>query len=199
MQNYEYLRKYNLQKIKEVLINIYRYTEERRSNMASKGYGYQYETSPRKLEPEYQKAKVKKKKVAQKNVKKTTKKKNIKTAKPKTKKKFKLSFEARFFINSMLIFSVIFAIIACQALVEQRYKEKETLKQQYNDLLSKYNMISDRNDDVRRYASEYGMQTKSATLIDLGSGDYIESSVPQVKMQEKNIFEKISQWLEEIF
>lgn len=167
--------------------------------MANRGYGYQYETSPRKLEPEYQKAKVKKKKVAQKNVKKTTKKKNIKTAKPKEKKKFKLSFEAKFFANSMLVFSVIFAIIACQALVEQRYKEKESLKQKYNDLLSKYHMTGDENDDVRRFASEYGMQTKSATLIDLGTADYIESSTAQVKIEEKNIFEEIREWFNEMF
>lgn len=163
----------------------------------AKNYGYQYETSPRKWEPEYERPRVKKKKPVQKKKKPSNKKQPRKKA--KTKKKMKLSFETKFFINSMLFFFVIFAIIACQAMVEQKYKEKETLKKQYNELLSSANMGIDLDDDVRTLASEYGMQTKSATLIDLETSDFIESSENEVKGENEGIFSNIVNWLKEIF
>lgn len=159
--------------------------------MANKVYGYQYETSPRKLEPDYKKPKEKQKK--------TTKNKpsqgNKKSAKTKTKKKYKMSFEMKFFINSMLFFSIIFAIIACQAFVEQRYKEKEKLKQDYNELLSSYNMAGDLSQNVRVIASDYGMQTKSATLINLDTSDYIESSASEEEIEDEGFFTKLINWI----
>lgn len=161
--------------------------------MASRGYGYQYETSPRKLEPEYKK--VKKEPVSKKNVNKNIKK----VAKSKSKKKFKISFEAKFFMHSMMAFGLIFAMIACQALVNQRYKEKEGLKQEYNELMAQSNLASVGNEDIRVVASDYGMQTKSATLINLDTTDYIESSVPVVEAEELSLFEQIINYLKEIF
>lgn len=166
--------------------------------MANRGYGYQYETSPRKIEQEYKRTKVHKKTIQKKNDP-TNQKQGKKKLKNKTKKKFKLSFEAKFFINSMLFFSMIFAIIACQALVKQRYKEKENLKQEYNELLASSNMNKDLNDDVRVLASEYGMQTKSATLIDLGTSDYIEPSTNDEVIEEGGVFNRIINWIKEIF
>lgn len=164
--------------------------------MANRGYGYQYETSPRKLEPEYNRpSKKKKKPVSKKAVKKSPKK----VAKNKSKQKFKVSFEVKFFVNSMIAFGLVFAMIACQALVDQRYKERETLKQEYAELMAQSNLASIGNEDVRVVASEYGMQTKSATLINLGTSDYIESSVPAVETEETSIFEEIINYIKEIF
>lgn len=162
--------------------------------MANKGYSYQYETSPRKLEPDYRNPPKKKKT----NPVQVKKKQVKKVAQPRTKKKFKMSFEMKFFVNSMLFFSIIFAIIACQAMVEQRYKERESLKQEYNELLSKRNMANEVNQDVRMVASDYGMQTKSATLINLETSDYIETSAQQVE-EESGFFESILHWWNEIF
>ncbi len=163
--------------------------------MANKAYGYQYETSPRKLEPDYKKVPVKKKKsVPQKPAQKQGKKKPVKKAKHKKK----LSFEVKFFINSMLFFSLIFAVIACQTLVKQKYKEKENLKKEYNELLARSNTDYGFEEDVRILASQYGMQTKSATLIDLGTSDYIESSADEVQ-QETRFWEKMLDWLKEKF
>lgn len=159
-------------------------------------YGYQYGTSPRKLEPEYRPKSQKSKKVQKKTVqpnKTANKKKN------KQKKKFKLSFEAKFFINSILIFSIIFAIIACEALVQQKYKERESLKQQYDEILANTNMGVDDSEDIRTIASEYGMQTKSATLINLDTTDYIQASGNQVKMDEPGIFNKVINFIKGIF
>ncbi len=166
--------------------------------MANKGYGYQYETSPRKLEPDYRRQKVKKKQsVPQKSS--QGSKKQSKKMKNKSKKRFKLSFEVKFFVNSMLFFAIIFAIIACQALVKQRYKEKESLKQEYNKLLASSNLNTDLNEDVRMLASEYGMQAKSATLIDLGTSDYIETSEDSSELEESGFFSRIVNWIKNIF
>lgn len=160
----------------------------------AKGYGYQYETSPRKLEPECKKT-VQKKKATQKAVKKNPKK----SVKNKSKKKFKISFEVKFFVESMLFFALIFAMIACQALVDQRYKEKEGLKQEYAELMAQSNMALGGNEDVRVQASNYGMQTKSATLIDLGTTDYIEYSVSEVEPDPISFFEEIINHIKEMF
>lgn len=151
-------------------------------------YGYQYETSPRKIQPDYPKAKKppKKKPVAKKK------------KKVKAKKKRKMSFEAKFFVNSMLFFAIIFAMIFCQALVNQKYKEKEKLKQEYSQLMTNSMVANSKNDDTRRIASEYGMQTKSATLIDLGTTDYIESSADSVETNE-SFWDKIVNWLKNIW
>ena len=54
------------------------------------------------------------------------------------------------------------------------------------------------NDDTRKLASEYGMQTKSATLIDLGITDYIETSIDEAQVQE-SFWDKIVNWFKEIF
>lgn len=159
--------------------------------MANREFGYQYETSPRKLEPDY-KGMSPKKKVT----------KNLsqqKKSKTNVKKKFKMSFEIKFFIHSMLFFAIIFAIIACQAFVEQKYKEKEKLRQTYNEMLSSANMSGDLNNNMRVIASEYGMQTKSATLIDLGTSDYIESPVDEVEEDDGGFWSWIVKWFEENF
>ena len=163
--------------------------------MANWNYSYQYETSPRKLEPDYRRPEPKKKKPVQKKA--SPKKKAV--TKKKVKDKFKLSFEFKFFINSMLVFAVVFAIIACQALVEQKYKEKESLKKEYSELLASNNLTGDSEEDIRILASQYGMQTKSATLIDLGTSDYIESSGNRVKREEKGFLNKIIDYVKNIF
>lgn len=157
-------------------------------------YGYQYETSPRKLEPEYRKVK---RKPTQKIQKKKVQTKN-KKVKKNTKQKSKMSFEFKFFVNSMLCFALIFAMIACQALVEQRYKEKENLKKYYNELLADSGFTGDIAEDTRQIATEYGMQTKSATLINLDTTDYIESSEEVIETEE-GFFDKILNWIKGIF
>ncbi len=156
-------------------------------------YDYQYETSPRKLEPEYRKVK----KQPKKNIQKQKQSKKVKV-KSKARKKRKMSFEVKFFLNSMLFFAIIFAMIACQALVKQQYKEKENLKKEYNKLLANSMVSNEVNDDTRKLASEYGMQTKSATLIDLGITDYIETSIDEAQVQE-SFWDKIVNWFKEIF
>lgn len=163
--------------------------------MANKGYDYQYETSPRKVEPEYEPVKkVKTKQQQQKKNTGTAKNKNL-----KKNKKTKNLFEIKFVIASMFVFGTIFGIIACDTLVEQKYKEKAKLQQDYDILLSKLDSTISENEDVRQIASDYGMQTKSATLINLEIPDYIETSTDTKEdVKEQNFIEKIIKWIKKI-
>lgn len=168
--------------------------------MANQGYGYQYGTSPRKIEPEYKRKPVKKKKTAKKKkVNKSKKNKNIQKSKKQQKKTFQLSFEAKFFINSMIIFCLVFAVIALQAFVNQKYKEKQTLKNQYDEMVATMNLKSAGNEDIHDIAASYGMETKSVTLISLDKSDYIESSNNEIKIEDEGIWNNILNWFEEIF
>ena len=168
--------------------------------MANKGYGYQYGTSPRKIEPEFTKKPVKKKKpTSNKKMNNSLKKKNAKKSKKQAKKKFKISFEVKFFINSMIVFCLIFAMIALQAFVDQKYKEKQTLKNQYDEMVASMNLKSAGNEDIHDVVASYGMETKSVTLISLEKSDYIESSNNEIKIEDEGIWNKIANWFKEIF
>lgn len=161
-------------------------------------YGYQYGTSPRKIEPEYKKKSSKKKKtVSKKKIAKKPDKK--KTSQKQQKKKFQISFEAKFFINSMIVFCLVFAMIALQAFVNQKYKEKQTLKNKYDEMVAAMNLKSAGNEDIHDIAASYGMETKSVTLISLDKSDYIESSNNEIKIEEEGFWSKILNWFEEIF
>lgn len=168
--------------------------------MANKGYGYQYGTSPRKIEPEYTRKPVKKKKPTnKKKINNSSKKKNVKKTKKQQKKKFQISFEVKFFINSMIVFCLVFAMIALQAFVNQKYKEKQTLKNQYDEMVASMNLKSAGNEDIHDVAASYGMETKSVTLISLEKSDYIESSNNEIKIEDDGIWNKIMSWFKQIF
>lgn len=168
--------------------------------MAYKGYGYQYETSPRKIEPEYKKNPVKKKKpINKKKVKNKKMQKDNNKTKNQQKKKFQLSFEAKFFINSMIVFCLVFAMIALQAFVNQKYKEKQNLKNQYDEMVATMNLKSAGNEDIHDVAASYGMETKSVTLISLDKSDYIESSNNEIKIEEEGMWNKLANWFKEVF
>lgn len=168
--------------------------------MAYKGYGYQYETSPRKIEPEYKKNPVKKKKPTnKKKVKNTKDQKSQKNSKKQQNHKFQISFEAKFFINSMIVFCLVFAVIALQAFVNQKYKEKQTLKNQYDEMVTAMNLKSAGNEDIHDVATSYGMETKSVTLISLDKSDYIESSNNEIKIEEEGMWNKLANWFKEVF
>lgn len=147
-------------------------------------YSYQYETSPRKIEPEYR---GKQRKSSNTNNRKTS---VVKTQK-NVKKKNKNIIQARIFINLMIIFLIIFAVIACQTLVEQKYKEKQNLLDEYNELYSRINSSQEVSEDIRSIATGYGMQVKSATLIKLDKSDYIEPSNEEEENDES--------WIQKIF
>ena len=148
-------------------------------------YGYQYETSPRKLEPDYD---------IQKNNYKKKKSTPVKSkAKPKPKKKAKYNFKPILYIA--IGFTMLFTISYRNSLINESYNAKEKLKrelsvvQKENEQL-KVNIESSLNlATVEKEASEQlGMQKLSndqKVYINLQKKDYVQSGTDKIVIEEE--------------
>ena len=164
-------------------------------------YGYQYETSPRKIEPEYRPIEnpYKNKKSA---VKKNTATKSKKNVKHELKPKIKIV------LYMAVGFAVLFTISYRNSLITESFNEKEKLKenlaavQKENEQL-KVNIESSLNlNNIEQQAKEkLGMQkldNSQKIYINLPKKDYIESATEEVVIDEKlNIWQKIVKGLTE--
>lgn len=153
--------------------------------------GYQYETSPRKLEPQYEPRKnpyEKKKSSVQRKTKNNSKNMKKKQLKPRVKL---LSYIA-------IAFAILFAMIYQNSLITENFKEKESLKKQLgviekeNEQL-KVNIEKTLNlNNVEQSAKEMlGMQkldNSQKVYINLPKKDYIESNTEEVIMEEGTTF-----------
>lgn len=148
---------------------------------------YQYETSPRKIQPDYvpkQKQYPKKSTLSKKETKVKTK---VKTAQ-KNNTKIVLCIG--------LVFAVLFAISYRNALIAQEYSG-------IKDLKSKLSVVEKENEQLEvniesktnlgtieeKASKELGLKKldKSQTIyVSLDKQDYIESSSEEVKLQEEN-------------
>ena len=153
-----------------------------------KYYGYQYETSPRKLQPEYEPAKRKQYK------KPSTVKKEKQVEKPKTK----MTSKGKTVLYIAIAFAVLFGIGYRNSLITERFSKKEQLKttlssmQKENDQL-KVNIESSLNlNYVEQMAKEkLGMQkldNKQKVYISLPKKDYIEAATEEVIIEETQSF-----------
>lgn len=157
--------------------------------------GYQYETSPRKLQPEYEirKNPYEKKKSSTKKMKKTTKQKNIKK---------QLKPRVKLVMYIAISFAILFAISYQNSLITESFNQKEDLKEtlgaieKENEQL-KVNIEKSLNlNKVEQAAKEMlGMQkldNSQKVYISLPKEDYIEAPSEQVIIEEnKNFLEKI--------
>lgn len=176
--------------------------------MAYLDFDYQFGTSPRKIEPDdNKKSKKKKIKIKKQKIKskpEIKKQENDNEFKPKVKEKSKPKktikpfAKIRIVFNLMLIFGIVFAIIACQTLAEQKYKERQNLQAQYNDSYAKINSSQESSESIRTIVTEYGMQTKTPKLINIKKTDYIESSqITETKTTNENWFKKLISIIQE--
>ena len=163
--------------------------------------GYQYETSPRKLQPEYEPIKnpYQKKKSS---VKKVKKQENKKQVKKQTKKQ--MQPKAKLVICIAIGFATLFAISYQNSLITESFNKKEELKrnlatiEKENEQL-KVNIEKTLNlNNVEQSAKEMlGMQKLDNTqkkYISLPKEDFIESSVKEVIVDEKvSLWEKIAE------
>ena len=155
-------------------------------------YRYQYETSPRKLQPEYEPTK------------KTYPKKS--TARSNnTKKKYKKKTNSAHKIKSvsyvLVAFLMLFTICYRNSLIDEKYAEVKSLKneialiQKENDQLEA-NIESSLNlNNIEKEAREIlGMQKLSndqIIYVNLPKTDYVETSPEEIeKNQEQNLFIK---------
>ncbi len=167
---------------------------------------YQYETSPRKLEPEYRTNK----KTNSKNSK-TKKKVSVKNKNNKKQKSpVKISSKAKAIVCVGIVFSVLFAISYRNTVISERYSQIKKLK---NDLsvIEKENEQLEVNIESKTNLSniekeakdKLGMKKigdKQTVYVELNKQDYIESPSENIKLNEnQNIFQKIIEKIKNIF
>ena len=162
---------------------------------------YQYETSPRKLQPEYTPIK-------KKYPKKSTASKKAMAAQKQTKVAEAKNIKIMLYIG--MIFAILFAVSYRNALVAQRYNELKNLKVQLSKIEKEneqleVNIESKTNLSAieKRAVEELGMKKlddSQTVYVSLDKSDYIESAAESVKLEDDlNWFEKIINAIKNIF
>lgn len=165
---------------------------------------YQYETSPRKIEPEYTPKKVpyKKKKTTARNLKKE-KQINKKTLEIKKKQKTTLKYIAVGFV-------ILFAITYRHAQIDENFSKVQELKDELAMVKKENTQLEINVEDSLNYSNLeqqakelLGMQKlnpKQTTYITLPKSDYIEASAEKVELNEsKSFFENLMDKIKNIF
>lgn len=162
---------------------------------------YQYETSPRKLQPEYTPIK-------KKYPKKSTASKKTMAAQKEAKVAQAKNIKIMIYIG--IIFAILFAVSYRNALIAQTYSELKDLKVQLakvekeNEQLE-VNIESKTNLSAieKKAQEELGMKKlddSQTVYVSLDKTDYIESAAESVKLEEDlNWFQKIINTIKNIF
>ena len=156
---------------------------------------YQYTTSPRKLNPDYEKPKVKKENKKRLKVVENLPRQEIKLSKKQKEKRRKLMFYV------IAIFIVLLAISYRNSQINERFNKVKTLKKELSSIEKeneqlKVNIENSLNlSNIEQQAKEkLGMQKLSSNqtiYINLPKKDYVETAPEKVIVQEeKNWFEK---------
>lgn len=159
--------------------------------MANSYYGYQYETSPRKLQPEYKPNK------SRKNVKRNNKNKSVRIDKNEDKKKNVKKVNQKFRAVKYLAvgFAILFAISYRNSLINESFNKKEQLKkdlsaiQKTNEQLEVSIENSLNLNSVEKSATEkLGMQkptNSQKVYVSLPKKDYIQPATEEVTIDEE--------------
>lgn len=180
------------------------------------GYGYQYDTNPRKLDTNYSKPKKKTTNNKKKNVSKqkkqinqnANKNNNKPTENKKTKNEIKkeklMDFKIKFSIGckTVLIFAAFFFVLFREAQINELFSDIQKLKsdittcQKENDQIEISIQNSINANHIEQSAKELlGMQkltSKQTVYISLPKEDYVEHNTEEVIIgEEKNWFESL--------
>ena len=171
--------------------------------------GYQYETSPRKIQPEYEKINnpYKKKKSSVKN---QTKKKEKNQKNKNVKQKTKVNSKAKLILGIAVTFCVLFAISYQNSLITESFNEKESLKKKLSAIEKeneqlKVNIEKSLNlNNVEQSAKEMlGMQkldNSQKVYVSIPKEDYVESETEKIIVEEEtNWFDKLIEAVKSIF
>ena len=162
---------------------------------------YQYETSPRKLQPEY--TPLKKKYPKKSTAKKTNVKQNIQ--KQETKK-----VNSKVIIYIAAVFVILFAVSYRNALIAQTYSQVKDLKAELSEVEKQnkqleVNIESSTNLGAIEEKAEKELGLKKLddsqiVYVSLDKQDYVESSLEEVKLEKDlNWFESIINKVKNIF
>lgn len=181
--------------------------------MNSRNYGYQYDTNPRKIRPDYSKPR---KKISQTNKKTSTKTKNKVTSKIKNqeelKKQKKLASKTKLlvFIKCFLLFGILFFMLLRNSELNEAFSKIQNLKtemsviEKENDQLE-INIQNNSNiNNIEQKARELlGMQKispKQIVYINLPKKDYVEPKTEEVIIEEeKGFFDNLLDKIKNIF
>ena len=165
--------------------------------------GYQYETSPRKLQPEYETKKnpYEKKKASTQKSKKQSNKAKVKT---------QIKPRARLIIGIAATFAILFAISYQNSLITESFNKKETLKKELSTIEKENEQLkigiekSLNLNKVEQSAKEMlGMQkldNSQKVYINLPKQDYVESNKEEVIIEEEtNFWEQLAKTIKNIF
>lgn len=156
--------------------------------------GYQYETSPRKLEPSYRPSKKRNLKV----VKQSQKQKNVKVSSHERKKQLKMT------LTIVAVFAILLTISYRNSQINEKFNKVQTLKRELSSLQKENEQLkvgienSLNNNYIEQQAKEkLGMKkltNKQTVYMTLPKKDYVESPSEKVVIEEekeKNWFEKL--------
>lgn len=177
--------------------------------MGARNYAYQYETSPRKIKPEYDTPK--RKNNSNKNIASKTAKPKIKSKKIQNKIKAKEAKLARINFSIVMVVSLICILFMMYRTVKinEAFNEVQTLTKQVSNIEKENSQISvniqnslNLSNIEKIAASTLGMQklsSKQTTYITLDTKDYVEVNSNNTKQEEnksffEKILDKISQW-----
>lgn len=160
---------------------------------------YQYETSPRKLEPYYAPNK--------KNNAEETKKQNNKSIK---KQKEERKLKRKIIMYSILVFSILFAISYRNAQIDENFKKVQNLKAELAAIEKENTQLEvaiESNLNLtnleQQARSLLGMQkltNKQTEYVTLPKTDYIEVASEQVIIEEeKSVLETIGNLINQLF
>lgn len=161
--------------------------------------GYQYETSPRKLQPEYEPIRNPYKK----------KKSSVKKTISKNKTHNKMQIKSKVVVYVVIAFTILFAISYRNSLITESFNQKEGLKKDLSALEKeneqlKVNIEKSLNlNNVEQSAKEMlGMKkldNNQKIYISLPKKDYIESATEKIVFEENtSIWQKIIKSLNKI-
>ena len=165
---------------------------------------YQYETSPRKYEPEYtrisstKEKKVQKKKVAKKNTAKVlAERQKAKKAQEKKNKFIQVVFV-------IAVFGMLLAISYREISIMEMFNQKKDMESQLAVIEKENGQVQknikeeesklDWNEIKKRATEELGMQTKIGTPVNLEKTDNVETKTKLIKEEKTSILEKIVEY-----
>ena len=166
---------------------------------------YQYETSPRKLEPEYAP-----KKNTYKGKKSTTRKPEVSKQKVSNKKlQEEKKKHRRMIMYVALVFSILFAISYRNAQIDENFEKVQDYKKELaavekeNSQLELAIESSLNLSNVEQQAKELlGMQkltNQQIVYVNLEKDDHIESAAESVNINEESFFDKIINTVKNLF
>ena len=178
--------------------------------MAGRPYmsGYQYETSPRKLEPDIRRTP---KKYPKKSTAANPKKKENRQVSTNKKyvKRRQMWMKTKTIISIMFIFAVIFVIGYRDSLISAKFATIQNLKKEVSDIQKENNQLEISIQDSVNIATieqeareKLGMQklaNKQIVYVKLDKKDYVESKKEEVKIEEPSWFESILDKIKNIF